>query len=286
MMKKLILTTSLFITGTLATFGQQEKSVDTSNLVIGNKVVRIFKEKGEVVKITFDAKDSLAYHEIDKKQRKKDSIKLEENKFQGHWQGMDFGTSVLLNSQGQPSFSKQPFLENDPSKSFYMNLNLFERRLPIVKHYVGITSGLGFNWTSVGIKFDKTLHANADSVWTTLDGANHYDKNKLRASYFTVPLFLEFNTNADPDKSAYFMAGVVGGIKLGSKFIQKLENEKVDINNKTKGEYSLNPFKLDASVRFGYKSIGAFASYSLLPMFDTKRVEKAYPLSFGLSWVW
>jgi hypothetical protein len=285
-MKKMILSTSLFLVLAFTSFSQQEKNRDTSNLVIGKKVVRIFTENDEVIKITFDPKDSLSYHDIDEKQRRKDSIKLEENKFQGHWQGMDFGTSVLLNTQGQPSFSKQPFLENDPAKSFYMNLNLFERKLPVFKHYVGLTSGLGFNWTSVGVKFDKTLNANADSVWTTIDGVNHYDKNKLRASYFTIPLFLEFNTNADPDKSAYFMAGVVGGIKLSSKFIQKLENEKVDINNKTKGEYALNPFKLDASVRFGYKSIGAFASYSLLPMFDTKRVEKAYPLSFGLSWVW
>jgi hypothetical protein len=285
-MKKIILTTSLFLVLAFTSFSQQEKNRDTSNLVIGKKVVRIFKENDEIVKILYDAKDSLAYHEVDKKQRKKDSLELLYNKNEGHWQGIDFGTSILLNSNGQTSFSNQKFLENDPSKSFYMNLNLFEGKLPLVKHYVGLTSGLGFNWTSIGIRNSQTLNYNADSVWTTSIIGSDFDQNKLRASYFTVPLFLEFNSNSNSEKSAYFMAGVVGGIRLSSKFIQKEEKKNVDNYNKTKGEYALNPFKLDASVRFGYKSIGAFASYSLLPMFDTKRVEKAYPVSFGLSWVW
>lgn len=290
-MKKGIITLGLFVlTATLSMAQGETKGADTSKFILGKKVVRIYTNGGDVQKITFDSQenDSIALKESKEKERKKDSVEMVKNKFEGHWGGMDFGTSVLLNSTGQTTFTKQTFLENDPSKSFYMNLNLFDRKIPVIKHYVGITTGLGFNWTSVGIKNNQTLQYNADSVWTTVDknlGYN-YDKNKLRASYLTVPLYLEFNTKADPEKSAYLMLGVVGGLKLNSKFIQKAENDKVDVDHKTKGDYALNPFKLDASVRAGYKSVGLFASYSLLPLFDTKRVEKAMPLSFGLSWVW
>jgi hypothetical protein len=290
-MKKGIITLGLFVlTATLSMAQSESKGADTSKFNLGKKVVRVYTNGGEVQKITFDSQDndSIALRESKEKARNKDSIQTVKNKFEGRWGGMDFGTSVLLNSSGQASFTKQSFLENDPSKSFYMNLNLFDRKMPIIKHYVGITSGIGFNWTSVGIKNNQTLQYNADSVWTTVDknlGYN-YDKNKLRATYLTVPLFLEFNTKADPGKTAYLMLGVVGGLKLNSKFIQKAENDKVEVDNKTKGDYALNPFKLDASVRAGYKGVGLFASYSLLPLFDTKRVEKAYPISFGLSWVW
>jgi hypothetical protein len=290
-MKKGLLTVGLLLlTSTLSLAQSETKGADTSKLIIGKKIVKIYTKGGVVEKITFDSKenDTLAYQKQLEKERKKDSTKVANYKYEGHWQGMDFGTSILLNASGQNTFSKQNFLENDPAKSFYMNLNLFEKKLPIIKEYVGLTTGLGFNWTSVGIKNNQTMHYNADSVWVTTDktlGYN-YDKNKLRASYLTVPLFLEFNTKSNPDKSAYLMLGVVGGLKLNSKFIQKADNDKAEVNNKTKGDYALNPFKLDAAVRVGYKSVGVFANYSLLPLFDTKRVEKAMPLSFGLSWVW
>ena len=82
------------------------------------------------------------------------------------------------------------------------------------------------------------------------------------------------------------MAGVVGGIKIGSKFIQILDDRNTYIEHRIKGDYALNSFKLDASVRTGYKNIGVFANYNMLAVFDTKRVEAAYPLSFGLSLVW
>ena len=58
----------------------------------------------------------------------------------------------------------------------------------------------------------------------------------------------------------------------GEKFVQK-----------TKGAQGLNAFKLDALVRFGYSHWGVFASYSLLPLFDTDKTIAVYPLSFGLS---
>lgn len=290
-MKKSLLKVGLFLLATTFSFAQSEtKGADTSKLIIGKKIVKIYTKGGEVQKITFDSKenDAQAYQKQLEKDRKKDSTKVANYKYEGHWEGMDFGTSIMLNTSGHTTFSKQNFLENDPSNSFYMNLNLFQRKLPIVKEYVGLTIGGGFNWTSIGIRNNQTLNSNVDSVWVTTDktlGYN-YDKNKLRASYLTVPLFLEFNTKTNPEKSAYLMLGVVGGLKLNSKFIQKVDNDKIELDNKTKGDYALNPFKLDASIRAGYKSIGMFANYSLLPLFDTKRVEKAMPLSFGLSWVW
>ena len=165
-------------------------------------------------------------------------------------------------------------------------MNLLEHKFPIINNYVGITTGLGFDWMKVGIKNNLQLNYNADSVWTVKDLTYNYDKNVLRATYLDIPLFIEFNTSANPRKSWFFMIGVVGGMRIGSKFIQQLYAHKNELNKKIQGDYALNPYKLNAAFRLGYKHVGLFTNYSLIPMFDTKRVEKAFPLTFGLTWVW
>jgi hypothetical protein len=40
---------------------------------------------------------------------------------------------------------------------------------------------------------------------------------------------------------------------------------------------------LDAAMRMGYGNWGAFATYSLLPLFETSKTTEVFPLTFGLS---
>lgn len=282
MMKKL--TFILFLFQVFSSIAQtiEEEKKDTTKLVIGNKVYKIYHKKGAIDKIEVDEKDTTSVSKKEKSEKDEDKVW----KKYGHWGGMDFGFTSLLNTNGTSSFNKQLFLENDPSKSFYVSLNLLEHKFPIINNYVGITTGLGFDWMKVGIKNNLQLNYNADSVWTVKDLTYNYDKNVLRATYLDIPLFIEFNTSANPRKSWFFMIGVVGGMRIGSKFIQQLYDHKNEINKKIKGDYALNPYKLNASFRLGYKHVGLFTNYSLIPMFDTKRVEKAFPLTFGLTWVW
>jgi hypothetical protein len=154
-----------------------------------------------------------------------------------------------------------------------------DHKFNIYKHYVGLTTGFGVNFTQIGISNNQHLRANSDSLWLIPDSVNNFSKNKLRATYLQIPLLLEFNTNADEDKSFYVATGVIGGIRVGSAVIQKLDGDK----DKFKGTYGLNPFKCDATVRIGYAGWGAFANYALLPLFDTDVTAEAFPLTFGIS---
>ena len=280
-MKKITLLLCLFIG--LHSFSQENESdkKDSTRLVIGNKVYKIYHKKGAIDKIEVEEKDTTS------RKKKEENTEAAKNwKKYGHWGGMDFGYTSVLNSKGGNSFQKQSFLENDPSKSFYVSLNLIEHKFPLIGNYVGITTGLGFDWKKLGIKNNLQLNYNADSLWAVKDLSYTYDKNILRATYINIPLFLEFNTSSNPNKSWFFMAGVVAGMRIGSKFIQTLSDHNNDVNKRINGDYALNPYKLDASLRLGYKHVGIFTNYSLIPMFDTKRVEKTFPLTFGLSWVW
>ncbi len=258
-MKKII-TIGLLSLFCLPTFAQEEENSDTTRINLKNKEIIII-ELGD---------DTL-------------SCKPKKYKSEAHWAGVDFGVSMLMNSSFQTDFPNDPHWENDAAKSTVWNLNIAEYKFQVAKHYFGITTGLGFNFTSVAFKNNYVLVDSPDSLYAYMDTVNNFTKNKLKAAYLTVPLLLEFNTNADADKSFYLAAGVVGGLRLTSKTKRKGEINGNKFTNKDKGTYSLNPFKLDAAVRLGYGDFGVFANYSLLPLFDTGKTSEVYPLTFGLS---
>lgn len=270
-MKKIMIT-GLAIMGLLSVQAQ-ETEPDTTRLNLGETEVLIIKTPKGTVVINGDSLD----------------VKVEEKEegysHDGKWSGIDFGVTMLMNNQFSTSFPTAPQWNNDPAKSFYWNINAFDHRFNLYKDRIGITTGLGINFTQIGLKNNYILNQNADSVWVVADTVNNYSKNKLRATYLQVPLLLEFNTSSDEDKSFYFAAGVVGGVRIGSSVKRKVDMNGFDSKEKIKGTYGLNAFKLDGTVRMGYGNWGLFANYDLLPLFDTDKTVAVYPLSFGLSLV-
>lgn len=254
----------------------QENKPDTTRLNLGETEVLIIKTPKGTVVINGDETDTLVVVEDPKKK---------EYSHDGKWSGVDFGVTMLMNNQFGTSFPSAPQWQNDPAKSFYWNLNLFDHRFNIYKDRIGITTGLGFNFTQIGLKNNYLLYQNADSIWAKQDTVFSYSKNKLRATYLQIPLMLEFNTSSDEDKSFYFSAGVVGGVRIGSSLKRKIEMNGLDTKERIRGTYALSPFRLDATARLGYGNWGLFASYNLIPLFDTDKTAEVYPLSFGLSLV-
>jgi hypothetical protein len=202
---------------------------------------------------------------------------------EAHWGGLELGFNVNLNAVGSDKFDGYKYWENDPSKSIYVNFNFMEKKFNIIKEYVGLTTGLGINFNSIGFKNNYVLVDSTDVIYANVSPIN-YMKNKLKASYFQVPLMLEFNTHADNSKGLYIAAGVIGGVRMTSKVKRSGEIEGDSFEEKQKGTYSLNPFKLDATARIGHDSWGGFINYSLIPLFDTQRTVAVHPLTFGLTY--
>lgn len=275
---KTILTSVLALSALLA-FAQNEKETDTVRINLGETEVLIINtKKGKVV---IDG-DTTPADTIDASPDEED----DSPEHSGHWGGIDFGATMLMNSGFKASFPNDPIWENDPAKSFYWNINVMDHRFNIYKEYVGITTGFGINWTQIGIKNDYLLFeksSTSDSLYYIADSVNHYSKNKLRGTYLQIPLLLELNTDADEDHSFYLATGVIGGVRVGSAIIQKIDRDNFDNKQKIKGVYGLNPFKLDATLRMGYGSWGIFANYALIPLFDTDKTSEVYPLTFGLT---
>ena len=256
--------------------GQEtQKDPDTTRTALGNT---------EIIFISHDEDEYFIDNEGDTVYQ----YRKEKKKSEAHWAGVDFGFTMLMNSSFDNNFPNNPEWNNDPAKSQTWNLNLFEHKFNIAREYFGITTGLGFSFTSIAFKNNYIIDDFDGALTAQIDTINNYKKNKLKAAYLTVPFLLEFNTNADASKSFYLAAGVVGGVRLSSKV--KRKGTYLDANGysqefelKEKGRYGLNAFKLDAAVRLGYSNWGVFASYSLLPLFEQNYTAEIYPLTFGLS---
>lgn len=252
----------------------QEKTPDTTRVNMGKMEIILVDHSKEEMDDSEDADIDTVNAEPSDSDRKK---------YEAHWAGLDMGFGMNLNNAMGTSFDANPYWENDPARSMTWNLNILEKKFAIAKQYVGITTGLGFSFTQMAFRDNYVLQHNSDTLFAVIDTVNDYSKNKLRANYLTVPLLIEFATNEDADKSFYLAAGVVGGVRLSSKIKREGEFDGKDFKQSVKGIYGLNSFKLDALVRLGYGDWGAFASYSLMPLFDTEKTVEVYPLTFGLS---
>lgn len=272
MKAKLLIALSMIISlPMIAQEEEKENLPDTTRVNMGKKEIIIVSHDEDLDENDFKIKDG-------------DTVIVKrKKKSEAHWAGVDFGFSMLMNSDFENKFPNNPYWQNDPARSQTWNLNLLEHKFRFGTPYVGLTTGLGFSFTSIAFKNNYILTETPDTLYAVIDTVNTYSKNKLKASYLTVPLLLEFNTNEYSNKSFYLAAGVVGGVRLTSKVKRNGEFDGKEFQQKDKGRYGLNPFKLDALVRFGYSDFGVFASYSLLPLFDKGLTQDMYPLTFGLS---
>lgn len=253
---------------------QEEVSVestppDTTRIKIGKKEVIIIGED----EANDDFEDE--FEPNDDKPKK--------DRFEAHWAGIDFGFNVLMNQNFGTDFKENPYWQNDAAKSQTWNLNLLEYKFKLAREYVGLTTGIGFNFNSYALKNDYVLIQTADTIYAEIDTVFNYTKNKLKSTYLTVPLLVEFNTNADASKSFYFAAGVVGGVRIASKVKRKGDFDGKSFVQKEKGTFGMNAFKLDLTTRLGYGDWGCFASYNVLPLFEKDKTVEVYPLTFGLS---
>ena len=209
------------------------------------------------------------------------------------WGGVDAGVNILLDKNNSTDFTNEhEWLDLDYSRSMSWSFNLVDAKIRLVKDYVGIYTGLGLTYNSYGLKENVRLMANNNSTYAniiptdradSLGGYIPFTKNKLRASYLRIPLMLEFNTSLDPEHTFHVSAGVIGGWNMGTINKVKYEEDGNDIKNRSKGDYNLTPFTLDASVRVGYRNFTLFANYGLTPLFEDGKGPEVYPLTVGLS---
>jgi hypothetical protein len=199
------------------------------------------------------------------------------------WAGFGLGLNSFMNSSDRfVTEADAPFLMLDYAKSINFQFNVWEKRFPIYKEYVGVTTGLGFQWNRYGLEKNVDIASNADSIYAVNNTTVNYNKNVLRSTYLQIPLLLEFNSNKDGSKNWHLSFGVVGGVRIASSWKTKWEEDGKPLKAKTKDDFNFNSLSANAYAQIGYGNVGLFVQYGLTDVFRPGKGPELSPVSGGI----
>jgi len=268
-----------------------EEPSDTLRVKMGNKrIVVIEKEKkGDKSqrKIIIDEDVSERNDQIHREEK---DYGLKDDKDEGFfknqhasWAGFGIGLNSFMNSNDRFfSESDAPFLVLDYAKSVNVQFNVWDKRFPIYQEFIGVTTGLGFQWNRYGLEKNVDILANADSIYAVNNLAVNYTKNVLRSTYLQIPLLLEFNSNKSGHKNWHLSLGVVGGVRIASSWKTKWEDDGKPLKAKTKDDFNFNSLSANAYAQIGYGNVGLFVQYGLLDVFRPGKGPALSPISGGI----
>ena len=185
------------------------------------------------------------------------------------WSGFGLTANGFLNAQDKlATGSELGFIELDPARSIGVQLNLLEKRFPIIKDYLGITTGLGIQWNRFALKGNYDITATNDTIFGVENTSVQYSKNVLSSTYLQAPLLLQINTNKNPSESWTIAAGIVGGIRIGGLHKTKWEVDGNQSKDKTKDDFNFNPFSASLMGLVGYGNWNLYMTYNLTDVFN------------------
>ncbi len=232
--------------------------------------------------------------------------------FNGHWGGVELGINGYVTPDFNTLFEKSyDYLNLRYEKSLTVNVNLYEQNFGLNKNKnIGIITGIGFSFNNY--RFAQPVYLSPDSI--NLSGFYIRNvsvrKSKLTAAYVTVPLLFEVQSNNNSHAKRFHAA--VGGIfsaRISShtkvyfneadkqyrleipetgEFIPGYYTTPNRVNRnivKSFNSFSLQPFRVDATLRIGYGPLNLFATYALTPMFQKNRGPELYHWTVGITLV-
>jgi len=185
------------------------------------------------------------------------------------WSGFGLTANGFLNAQDQLiTGSELGFLELDPARSIGVQLNLLEKRFPIIKGFLGLTTGLGIQWNRYALKGNYDITSVNDTIFGALNTNINYSKNTLSSAYLQAPFLLQMNTNKNRWESWTISAGVVGGIRIGGLHKTKWENNGNENKDETKDDFNFRPFSASLMALIGYGQWNVYMTYNLTDVFN------------------
>jgi hypothetical protein len=148
------------------------------------------------------------------------------------------------------------------------------QRLNLTKGYLNLKYGLGLEMFNFRYENNISYHRNPSYIYR--DSSN-FSKNKLFASYVSVPFMINLNTRPGKKEGLSFSAGISAGYLVGSRNKQKSEDRG---KTKVKGDFDLEKFRVAYIGELGLGPVRLFGSYSITPLHEKGLVQ--YPYSFGL----
>lgn len=200
------------------------------------------------------------------------------------WSGFELGVNGWFNgSNGFDMDSVNSDYRLNYGKSIVVNFNLWEKSARLIGNNVFVTTGLGAEINNY--RFDRNVRmlANSEPLQLAIDDSINYKKSKFTIGYLNAPLYLTFATNPiRKGKRLFISPGITGGWKFTSYNKRKVEVAGDESKSRTRNDFNLNPFRVNASLRLGYGSFVLFANYSLTDLFLKNEGPNLIPFSVGV----
>ncbi len=198
--------------------------------------------------------------------------------------------SYLINRPGFPNLDKNDF-KLKTGKSVNVNIWLFMQRLNLIQHHVHLKYGLGVELNNY--RYRSAINYNEDGLVPYMVNTQtnapfifrdsiSFSKNKLAADYVTVPVMLNFVTNADERKNRFSLSMGVSAGYLYSQRNKQVSSERGKLKNR--GDYDLERFKLSYVAELGFGPIMLYGSYSPKSIYERSLDIRPYNVGFRFSY--
>ncbi len=237
---------------------------------------------GDTTRIKLGKKTIVIIEDDDDEERGDDDERGDRTR-EGHWAGFGGSANFFVTDNFDVANKEDAlFLEIDFSRSASLNMNIYEKRFPIIKEYVGLTTGLGFQFSFYELKNNVDITVNSDSTFGTINLTNDFSTNRLQLFYLQVPLLLEFNTSKNLDKNWHLSFGVTGAFKMGASYLKKWKNDGEKYKDKMRSSFNMHPFQAYGTAIVGYGNYSVFIHYGLTSLFEKDKGPNFAPVSAGI----
>jgi outer membrane protein with beta-barrel domain len=268
---------------------------EQTKVTLGKNEIIIVEENGDTVIVGLGSKgisivegdDGVQIKVLDMEEKKSERSKQRKKRFDAHWAGLEIG----LNNYMTPDNSLvlppgEEFMDLNTGKSWNWNLNIADFGIGLGTNYVGIVSGLGFEFMNYNFDGQNSIMKEGGTgniVEYVPSYAGFMSKSKMNITYLTAPLLLEFQIPAGHHNRIHFSAGVIGGIKLWSNTKIKYTEAGDKSKEKNKSDFNLSPLRWAVTARAGYGGVSIFANYYMTSLFKSGTGPELYPFSIGLA---
>ena len=198
--------------------------------------------------------------------------------------------SYLVNRPGYPALDKNDF-KLKTGKSINVNIWFFMQRLNLVKHHLHLKYGLGVELNNY--RYTSDINYNEDGLvpYTANTQTNapfifrdsiSFSKNKLAADYATIPVMLNFVTNADERKNRFSLSLGVSAGYLYNQRNKQVSKERGKLKNR--GDYGLERFKFSYVAELGLGPVMLYGSYSPKSMYEKSLDIRPFNVGFRFSY--
>ncbi len=246
------------------------------------KVVRISEDMVDDYDFDFKARNF-----IERRRKGNDPKATPTHKnVESKWWSLDIGLNGLM-YKGSPSLpSSLSNLELDPLRSVHVNVGIFQQKINLYKHHVGLVYGINYDNNDYRFSNNINLKVNEGGDSITYDKRDPqqvgFDRNKLTTRFLTIPVALRFDFNPNKKRGGHITIGAHAGYRLTS-FFKTVRFDEGKRKTKLRDDFLLNNFRYGAYVKVGYGKLNLFANYVITPLFRENTGPELNPFSFGLT---